>query len=66
MQSNKPNTNAEGYADPTAYEALSSITEREKRIGAMIKGFKLILAAMDCSLYERVIVKDKTTGRVYR
>ena len=66
MQSNHPNTNAEGYADPTATDAVNNISAREQAISMLIKGIKLIFSAFGLVLMERMVLKDKTTGRIYR
>ena len=44
--------NAEGYSDPTACEALRNI-EREEELS-------------DFHIEERIVIKDKRTGRIWR
>lgn len=54
-----PRRNAEGYSDPTAYEALKNI-EREED-----ERFHLCELA-DFEIEGRIILVDKRNGRVWR
>lgn len=64
--------NAEGYWDPTAFKAISKV-DREKendydseRFFMLIKAIKNICELSDFALEERVILRDKRTGRIWR
>lgn len=63
-----PKKNSEGYSDPTPYEALNNIERSEeherfrKFMGAMLR----IAELSDFSIEERIVVKDKRTGRIWR
>lgn len=62
-----PRKNAEGYSDPTAYEALRNIESKEDE-----RFHKLLYAIFDiCELagFEiegRIVLIDKKSGRVWR
>lgn len=62
-----PEKNAEGYSDPTAYEALRNIEIKEDE-----RFHKLLYAIFDiCELagFEiegRIVLIDKKSGRVWR
>jgi hypothetical protein len=58
--------NAEGYADPTAYEALKHIEKEEDRFHKLLDSIFAICELSDFHIEERIVVKDKRTGRVWR
>lgn len=66
--------NAEGYFDPTAFKAITKVDrEREKdhdhdteRFFMLIKSIKNICELSDFALEERVILRDKRTGRIWK
>lgn len=57
--------NAEGYADPTAGEAISNVSYEEKRYRKLLK---TLFRVADLAGYHVEIsyVKDKKTGRIWR
>lgn len=57
--------NSEGYSDPTAYEALSNIVA-EERFQKLLKTIFAICELAGFSLEERIVVRDKKTGKVWR
>ena len=69
-----PFRNAEGYPDPTAHTAVSSVLkeQQEKVIGAdarcnlLIKAIKYIIDLSGFDLLARIELRDRHTGRVYR
>ena len=65
-----PYRNPEGYADPTAHDALASIVQAEEaadqRCILLIRVLKGAIELAGFELTERIIVRDKATGRVYR
>lgn len=65
-----PWKNAEGYADPTAYEGLKPVireeTERQKRLNTLIFVLKYIISLSGFELLNRIELKDRKTGREYR
>ena len=62
--------NPEGYADPTAHDALASIVQAEEaadqRCMLLIRVLKGAIELAGFELTERIVVRDKATGRVYR
>ena len=65
-----PRKNAEGYADPTAYNDMKKVVREEddadKRAFELVGVLKFIIRAAGFELTERIQLKDKRTGRVYR
>ena len=64
------NKNAEGYSDPTAYNAMSKVMreerERQRRIGIVINIVKNVADLAGFDLVSRIALKDRKTGREYR
>lgn len=62
--------NAEGYPDPTAYNAIRNIindeAERDNRAFALIRAIKSIIQISGFELIERIKLKDTETGREYK
>ena len=58
--------NASGYNDPTAYEALKNMSSGEERFHKFLETIFNICELSGFSLEERIIVKDNTTGQVWR
>lgn len=60
----------EGYADPTAYEGLKPVireeTEQQQRVSALVRVLKYVIDAAGFDLLNRIELKDRKTGRVYR
>ena len=60
-----PRCNSEGYADPTAYEALKPIikeeTALENKMSFLVKMFKFIAAESGFEIINRIELKDKKT-----
>lgn len=65
-----PKYNASGCADPTAYEALKPIikedAELEYNVYFLIKVLKFIISQSDFELLNRIEIKDKKSGRMFR
>ena len=70
MSGGIPYKNAEGYADPTAYNALSSIQaeqdEADLRCQQLIRALKNLIDLADYDILARIEVRDRKTGRIYR
>lgn len=66
----KPYQNAEGYADPTAYNALKPIiheeNELDRKVNFLIKILKFIVSESGFELLNRIEVKDKKSGKEFR
>lgn len=62
--------NGSGIKDPTAYEALANIRneerESEERLKKLLKKIFRDCEKAGFHLEERVILKDKATGKVWR
>ncbi|MFI3236798.1 MAG: hypothetical protein R3Y47_02070 [Lachnospiraceae bacterium] len=65
-----PRLNAEGYADPTAYNGLKGTIREEqvadKKAYDLMKVLKYVIRAAGFELVERIQVKDVKSGRVYK
>ena len=57
--------NGEGYADPTAYHALKNI-EDEKKVTELIFVLKWIINKCGFELVERIQLRDKKNGKIYK
>lgn len=75
MSSDKrgPYYNREGYQDPTAYNAIKTITaeeqaalEEKQRVTRLMYCINAILDLAGFTLEERIVVTDKQTGKTYR
>jgi hypothetical protein len=70
MGGNNPRFNASGCPDPTAYEALQPIikedAELEKKAHDLIKILKVIMGLAGFELMNRIEIKDKKSGRVFK
>ena len=73
MFDNELMRNGSGYVDPTAYEAIRNIEEEnrhkdpdyekyQKLVGCILR----ICELSDFHLEERLVLKDKKTGKIYR
>ena len=61
--------NAEGYVDPTAYAALKSIVndeKAEKKAAYLVSVLKFIIRESGFELVNRIELRHKQTGRVFR
>lgn len=62
--------NTEGYADPTAYAAMTSVQktqdEADLRVQSFIRALKTLIDQSGYDLLARIEVRDRATGRNYR
>ena len=61
--------NAEGYSDPTAYNAIKNIDndrEGEERFHKLLDSIFNICELSGFHIEERIVIKDKKTGRIWR
>ena len=60
--------NGSGYNDPTAYKAIKKIeTEQElERLRMLIDAIHNICELSDFFVMERIVLKDKRTGKIWR
>lgn len=57
--------NAEGYSDPTAYQVLKREQE-EERFRRLMATIFYICENAGFHIEERIVIKDKRTGRIWR
>ena len=65
----KPWQNSEGYADPTAYNAIRNIDREEseqKRVSALVSVLKYVIDAAGFDLVNRIELRDRSTGKLYK
>ena len=58
--------NAEGYPDPTAYEAITNLDMETERFRKFIGAILRICELSDFHLEEHIVVRDNRTGRIWR
>lgn len=65
-----PFRNPSGCADPTAFQALEPIAEKdaelERKVNFLIKALKFIIHEAGFELLARIEIKDVKTGRIFR
>ena len=70
MANRNPYFNQSGCPDPTAYEAMKPIikedAELEGKVNFTIKVLKYILNECGFDLLNRIEIKDRKSGRVFR
>ena len=66
---NKEKLNASGYKDLTAYEAIRNVTRDEKdeeRLKKLLNAIFMISDLAGFHIEERIVFKDKKTGKIWR
>lgn len=62
--------NMEGYSDPTAYQAMRNIEREEyksyERVRSLIKTIFYICELAGFRVDGRIVLVDKTTGRIWK
>lgn len=58
--------NAEGYSDPTAYQAMMNLEIKELRFKKLLRSIKDVCDLADFEIEGRVVLIDKRSGRVWR
>ena len=58
--------NAEGYFDPTAYEAIKNLDADDERFHKLLNTIFTICELSGFHLEERIVLKDLQTGKVWR
>lgn len=66
--------NSEGYPDPTAGQAYANISREERqqeaatleRIGSLIHIVKATAELAGFEVAERIVLKDKASGKIYK
>lgn len=58
--------NGSHYPDPTAYNAIRRIEHNDNRVKDLIQELKEIIDDSGFELVERIVLRDKQSGRIYR
>lgn len=58
--------NAEGYSDPTAHQAIRNMNMEEDRFHKLLDTIFALCELSDFHIEERIVIKDKRTGKVWR
>lgn len=58
--------NAEGYSDPTAYEAIKHVSAEGERFYKLLGCIYRICELSDFSIEGRITLKDKRSGKIWR
>ena len=61
-----PKKNFEGYPDPTAYEAIKNVMHDDLRLKHAIREMQDVAHEYGFHVEERIVLKDKRTGRIHR
>lgn len=62
----KPWENNFGARDPTAYAATKAITDEEERVSNLVRAIKTLIHLSGFDLLNRIELRDKKSGRIYR
>ena len=62
----KPWENNSGCSDYTAYNAINDIQDEDKRLARLVYVLKYIIDSSGYDLAERIVLRDRRTGRVHR
>ena len=63
---NNPRCNAEGYSDPTAFEALRNLEREDERFHRLLHTLFYLCELADFEIEGRIVLIDKKTGRICR
>lgn len=58
--------NSEGYPDPTSYVAMKNVDKDEERFHKLLDTIFLICELAGFHIEERIILKDKKPGKIWR
>lgn len=58
--------NKEGYRDPTAYQILKKDQREEERFKRLMATIFYICENAGFHIEERIVIRDKRTGRIWR
>jgi hypothetical protein len=63
---NELKRNGSGYVDPTAYKAITNVSEEDKKVSKVIKTLQAVAHLAGYEIVGRVALRDKETGREWR
>ena len=66
MGCNDLRKNAEGYSDPTAYEAMKNIDKDDERFHKLLHTIFYLCELAGFQIEGRIVLVDKKNGRVWR
>lgn len=66
MKDNDLRKNAFGYYDPTAYQAIKDADRERERLQKLLNVIFSICDLAGYHVEERIVLKDKRTGKVWR
>lgn len=66
MGCNDLRKNAEGYSDPTAYEAMKNIDKDDERFHKLLYTIFYLCELAGFQIEGRIVLVDKKNGRVWR
>lgn len=58
--------NAEGYLDRTAYEAIKNVEKEEEKFRKLLDTIFAICELAGFHIEERIVIRDKKTGKIWR
>lgn len=58
--------NAEGYSDPTAYQAMKNIDKEDERFHKLLHTLFYICEVAGFQIEDRIVLVDRKTGRIWR
>lgn len=58
--------NHEHYNDPTASDAINHLMSEEQAVNKLLKTLKYIISLSDFQLIDRIQLKHRSSGRVYK
>jgi len=58
--------NTEGYFDPTAYEAIRNVDKESIKFHRLLETIFYICDIAGFKIEERIVVRNKKTGRIWR
>ena len=58
--------NASGYIDPTAYQAIKTVDDETERFQKLLNTIFYICDLAGFHIEERIVIKDRRTGRIWR
>lgn len=58
--------NGSGYYDPTAYQAIRNVDADDERFHKLLDAIFAICELSDFHIEERIVIKDKRTGKIWR
>lgn len=58
--------NQSGYSDPTAFEAITNVDKEMENLNKTIHIIRSVCELAGFEIEERIVLKDKKTGKIWR